>query len=261
MGPPQQIEFDGAVAVLEQVTFHGVDEIRAGHVATLVLQQPVADLGCSDHIDRLLERSHPGILGGGDPLDFPGRLEAAPLLVDVVPRPDVDVTVAQVVGQHGGEVGVDVNCVEAMLAAHRLHERCPTVVLVATLAGRRDVELDNAANRADRRFLARASLFQGACPEDGVRTATVHDHDGIGDEKSGAIQDVGVVIALTKEQYGPVVTHMAERISQVSRCCRGRDAGTQPSRRNRMVRRRICGRRGFPAPRSVDASARSGLKS
>ena len=222
-GPPQQMEFNGAVAVLQQVTLDREDEVRARQVPAIPDQQPVADLSGGDDVDRLLQRRHAGVLRRGDPLDLLGRLDPAPLLVDVGSRAHVDVVLAQVIGEHGGKLGVDVDRVEAVFAAHRGHQVRPADVLVAAGTRRRDLELHGAAHRAHGGFLTGTALLERAHPEHGVAPASIDDYHRVGYEESGPIQDVRVVIGLTEEQDGTVVTHVAERTSPVSGSRRERD--------------------------------------
>ena len=199
------------------MAFDCEDEVRAREFATLVHEQPVADLASRDDVDRLLERGHAGVLGGRDPVHLLRGLDPAPLLVDITPRPDVDVVVAQVVRKHGGEVGVDVDPIEPVLTAHGGHQGSPTLVLVAAGARRRDLQLEGASNLAHRCLLAGAPLLERARPEHGVAATPVDHNHRVGDEETGAIEDVGVVIGFTEEQHGAVVTHMAEPTSPVSR--------------------------------------------
>src|SRR5450631_2127051 len=83
----------GAASLLEQMTLDGKDEVRAGELATLVIQQAVANVGSSDHIDGLLQRRHPRILGSGGTLHLIRGLDATPALIDVTARTDVDIVV------------------------------------------------------------------------------------------------------------------------------------------------------------------------
>ncbi len=243
------------------MTLDGEDEVRAAEVATVVDQEPIADLSSCDDVDRLLQCGHAGVLGRGDPFDFLRSFDAAPLLIDVGQWPHVDVAVAQVVGEHRWKVGIDIHRGETVLATDRLHQRRPAVVFVATGARCRDAQLEDAANLTDRCLLACATLLEGTRPEHGVIAAAVDHHDRVRHKESRAIEDVRVVIRLTEEQYGTVVTHVAERTSQVSRSRRERGAGaTQPWRRHRMVRGRVRGCHRVLRPRGVDPSTGCGVE-
>ena len=148
-----------------------------------------------------------------------GGLDAAPVLVDVGARPDIDVVLTQMVGEHRRKVRIDVDRAQAVLAADRGDEVRPSVELVATGGSRREVEPRGAAHLTRSRLLARATLLERARPEDGVVPAVVDDDHRVGAEESGAVQDVGVVIRLTEQQDGTLVTHATEPSSRVSRYC------------------------------------------
>ena len=61
----------------------------------------------------------------------------------------------------------------------------------------------------------RARPSSSALVQSTVSTAApVDDDHRVRHKESGAIQDVRVVIRLTEEQYGTVVTHVAERTSR-----------------------------------------------
>ena len=100
---------------------------------------------------------------------------------------------------------------------------------IATGRSWRKLEPRRAAHLAGGRLLVGSTLLERARPEDGIAPAVVDDHHWVRAEESGAVQDVGMVIRLTEQQDGTLVTHGTEPSSRVSRCC-----GVEPNRSNAL---------------------------